>query len=268
MQPTVRVPQVLSDFHKHTDKSRTWVESMGKERCMASTTSASVTFSHLHTTLASGAAPAAFTISLSSGVKTRPSSPRLGLMTGARLGLNVALGAAQRPALFSRSTTSTAIAGDAAMPGESIPAAWIKCLSLVDGWMIQSPAVCARNQFPSMCLKGCLCTQSLGARVLGWPEVEKAFVSANACRTPGRDGCTSSGQPEMGPADLSCNYASHAGARSGVMLPTSVLERAPEKEWIDSLVSKSGTRPRHAARIFPRISSLESGSVFPSGHSC
>ena len=32
-----------------------WVESMGRERRIESTISASVTFSHLHTTLASGA---------------------------------------------------------------------------------------------------------------------------------------------------------------------------------------------------------------------
>ena len=83
---------------------------------------------------------------------------------------------------------SSAMAGDAAMPGESIPDAWMKFLSLSEALMIQSP--------------------------------------------------------------------------------TSVLDRAPENEWIDSSVSKSGTRPRQAARILPSTSSLLSGSVLPSGHSC
>ena len=53
-----------------------------------------------------------------------------------------------------------------------------------------------------------------------------------------------------------------------IQSPTSVLDRAPENEWIDSSVVKSGTKPRQAASIFPSTSSLLSGSIFLSGHSC
>ena len=40
---------------------------------------------------------------------------------------------------MSRSTTSRAIAGDPAIPGESMPAAWIMSPSVAQGSMIQSP---------------------------------------------------------------------------------------------------------------------------------
>mmetsp|Transcript_54617 Transcript_54617/g.144852 ORF Transcript_54617/g.144852 Transcript_54617/m.144852 type:complete len:256 (+) Transcript_54617:758-1525(+) len=123
-----------------------WVESTGSERRHASTTSASVTFSHLHTTLASGATAAALISSLASGVYTSPtppgpSSPRLGTITGARFGLKVGSGVISRPASRSSCTTSSAIAGEPAMPGESMPAAWMKDGSEAEGAMIQSPAV-------------------------------------------------------------------------------------------------------------------------------
>mmetsp|Transcript_32724 Transcript_32724/g.74600 ORF Transcript_32724/g.74600 Transcript_32724/m.74600 type:complete len:360 (+) Transcript_32724:254-1333(+) len=156
------------------------VESTGSEREHAAMISASVTFSHLQTTFSSGDTPIELISSLVSGENTSPSSPLLGMMIGARFGLNLGSFGAERPASARRSTTIRAMAGEPAMPGESIPAAWMKLPSLGDRSMIQSP----------------------------------------------RDD----------------------------------LARAPEKEWMDSLVSKEGTRRRHWERIVLRMSAFESGS--------
>ena len=55
---------------------------------------------------------------------------------------------------------------------------------------------------------------------------------------------------------------------AAVELAVLEMDREPENEWIDSSVLKSGTKPRQAASIFPSTSSLLSGSIFLSGHSC
>mmetsp|Transcript_29787 Transcript_29787/g.62188 ORF Transcript_29787/g.62188 Transcript_29787/m.62188 type:complete len:224 (+) Transcript_29787:290-961(+) len=127
------------------------VESIGRLLRTALTTSNSVTFSHLQITFdailaSSGSVP------LESFFPTGPilspllpilggytSIPAFGVMIGARLGLKLLLGGVSRPASCSSLTTSRAIAGDPASPGESMPATWMKFPSFDDGSMIQSP---------------------------------------------------------------------------------------------------------------------------------
>ena len=94
------------------------VESIGSDRCKAVTTSSSVTFSHLHTTFCLGSADA-----LSGFAEGfRPFQPSFGRIIGARLGLNRGFASSSKPALSSRRTTSNAMAGLPARPGESMPA--------------------------------------------------------------------------------------------------------------------------------------------------
>mmetsp|Transcript_2745 Transcript_2745/g.6232 ORF Transcript_2745/g.6232 Transcript_2745/m.6232 type:complete len:231 (+) Transcript_2745:228-920(+) len=107
-----------------------WVLSMGMLRWQASMTSASVTFSHLHTTFFSGS-PSAPTF--------RPFHPDLGTMIGRRLGLKLGFFSSSSPRSLSMSTIFNAIEGDPARPGESIPAAWRNPSASTDSSMIQSP---------------------------------------------------------------------------------------------------------------------------------
>mmetsp|Transcript_3797 Transcript_3797/g.7371 ORF Transcript_3797/g.7371 Transcript_3797/m.7371 type:complete len:207 (-) Transcript_3797:774-1394(-) len=118
-----------------------WIESTGSDRRHASTISASVTFSHLHTTFSSGDTLAELSSSLVSGVKTSPFSPSLGVIVAARFGLNVGSASTDSPAFSRSATTSNAIAGEPAIPGESIPAACTIWGSAADCSMIQSPRV-------------------------------------------------------------------------------------------------------------------------------
>mmetsp|Transcript_34607 Transcript_34607/g.72973 ORF Transcript_34607/g.72973 Transcript_34607/m.72973 type:complete len:215 (-) Transcript_34607:1353-1997(-) len=119
-----------------------WVESIGRLRRMALTTSNSVTFSHLQITfdaIFASSASVPFESFFPTGPILSPLMPALGVMMGARLGLKLLFGGVSRPASFRSLTTSSAIAGDPARPGESIPATWMKFPSFADGSMIQSP---------------------------------------------------------------------------------------------------------------------------------
>ena len=64
-----------------------------------------------------------------------------GTMTGARRGLNEGSAVRASPASRSSSTTSSAMAGEPAIPGLSIPAALTKLPSADERAMIQSPAL-------------------------------------------------------------------------------------------------------------------------------
>mmetsp|Transcript_19638 Transcript_19638/g.43809 ORF Transcript_19638/g.43809 Transcript_19638/m.43809 type:complete len:205 (+) Transcript_19638:527-1141(+) len=111
------------------------VESMGRPRCRASTTSASVTFSHLHTTFCFGS------VTLPTAPARIPFHPSLGVIIGARMGLKLTSLVKVRPASCSRRTTSRAMAGLPARPGESIPAALMNCLEVAHCPMTQSPVL-------------------------------------------------------------------------------------------------------------------------------
>mmetsp|Transcript_19465 Transcript_19465/g.54706 ORF Transcript_19465/g.54706 Transcript_19465/m.54706 type:complete len:222 (+) Transcript_19465:727-1392(+) len=114
------------------------VESMGSERRQASTTSPSVTLSHLHTTFLVGS----FSFQGSFLDRVSPFQPFLGTMSGARRGLNLGsfswIGA---PLSASILATSSAMAGHAAIPGESMPATLKNPGTSARGPMIQSPVV-------------------------------------------------------------------------------------------------------------------------------
>ena len=96
----------------------------------------------LHTTFAAILDSSAFSPLESffpTGPIFNPFIPCFGVMIGALFGLKDVFGGVSSPANRRSLTTSNAIAGEPARPGESMPATCMKLASFFDASMIQSP---------------------------------------------------------------------------------------------------------------------------------